>query len=99
MKFSVDVALKLGYLEIPLRLTLRPSVEGTISPRFSVGPALSFGISCSADAGVEGVQISLDCDSAECDEEIMQTGLGAVAGAGPDTTTPGSLSVSLDLLY
>ena len=58
-----------------------------------------FRISCSADAGAEGVQISLDCDSAEFDEEIKTIDLGAVAGAGLDIATPGSLSVSLDLLY
>ena len=98
-EFVVDVALELGYLEIPLLLTLSPSVEGTISPRFSVGPALSFRISCSADAGAEGVQISLDCDSAEFDEEIKRIDVGAVAGAGLDIATPGSVSVSLDVLY
>lgn len=98
-EFGVDVALELGYLEIPLLLTLSPSVEGTMSPRFSVGPALSFRISCSTDPGVEGVQISLDCDSAEFDEEIKKIELGAVAGAGLDIATSGSLSVSLDLLY
>ena len=98
-EFGVDIALELGYLEIPLLLTLSPSVEGTISPRFSVGPALSFRISCSADAGAEGVRVSLDCDSAEFDEEVKTIDLGAVAGAGLDIATSGSLSVSLDLLY
>ena len=98
-EFGINGALELGYLEIPLLLTLSPSVEGTISPRFSVGPALSFRISCSAEAGAEGVQISLDCDSAEFDEEIEKIDLGAVAGAGLDIATSGSLSVSLDLLY
>ena len=98
-EFGVDIALELGYLEIPLLLTLSPSVEGTISPRFSVGPALSFRIGCSADAGAEGVRVSLDCDSAEFDEEVKTIDIGAVAGAGLDIATSGSLSVSLDLLY
>ena len=98
-EFGVDIDLELGYLEIPLLLRFNPSVTGTISPHFMIGPALSFRVSCNAAVGAEGFEISVDCDDEELGDEIKTLDLGAMAGAGIDIATSGSLSVSLDVLY
>ena len=98
-EFGVDVEFEIDYLEIPLLLRFTPSIEGTLSPHFMVGPALALRVGCSAKAGAEGVEISVDCDDAEFGDEIKTMDFGAVAGAGLDIPTSGSLTVSLDVLY
>ena len=57
-----DVAFEFDYFEIPLLLRLSPSVGGTISPHFTVGPALSFRLKCSVSGSAEGFEISGDCN-------------------------------------
>ena len=95
-EFGVDMAFEFDYFEIPLLLRLSPSVDGTISPHFTVGPALSFRLKCSVSGSAEGFDISGDCDE---DPDAKSMDFGAMAGAGIDIATSGSLSVSLDLLY
>ena len=95
---GIDLLLELDYFEIPLLLRLSPSVGGTISPHFTVGPALSFRLKCSASGSVEGFDVSSDCDEFG-DPDLKSMDFGAMAGAGIDIATSGSLSVSLDLLY
>ena len=95
---GIDLLLELDYFEIPLLLRLSPSVDGTISPHFTVGPALSFRLKCSASGSAEGFEISGDCDEFG-DLDVKSMDFGAMAGAGIDIATSGSLSVSLDLLY
>ena len=96
-EFGVELDLALRYLEVPLLLRFTPSVEDTISPHVSIGPALAFRIGCSAAASAQGVEISVDCDD-ELDE-LTSMDLGAVAGAGASIATSGSLPVSVDVLY
>ena len=95
---GVDLAFDFDYLEIPLLLRLSPAVAGTLSPHFTIGPTLSFRVACNASGKVEGIEISVDCDDAEF-ADLKTIDFGAVAGAGLDIATPGSLSVSLDVLY
>ena len=97
---GVDLAFDLDYLEIPLLLRLSPAVAGTLSPHFTIGPTLSFRAACNVSGKAEGFEISVDCDDAEfADLSLKTIDFGAVAGAGLDIATPGSLSVSLDVLY
>ena len=96
-EFGVDIELGLGYLELPLLLRFQPSVGGTISPHFMVGPALALRVSCNAAATGAGLEISIDCDDDFDDLKSMD--FGAMAGAGMDIATSGSLSVSVDVLY
>ena len=98
-ELGVDIAVELDYFEIPLLLRLSPSVDGTISPHFTVGPALSFRLKCSASGSAEGLKISGDCDEFADPDDLKSMDFGAMAGAGIDIATSGSLSVSLDLLY
>ena len=93
---GIDLLLELDYLEIPVLLRFTPSVAGTLSPHFTIGPALSLRVGCSASAGAEGFEISVDCDD---ERDLKKIDFGAMAGAGIDIATSGSLSVSLDLLY
>ena len=95
--FGLEVDLELGYLEMPLLLRFSPSAAGTISPHFMAGPALALRVSCNAAASAEGLEISADCDDEFDDLKSMD--LGAMAGAGLDIATSGSLSVSVDVLY
>ena len=98
-EFGVDIELSVDYLEIPLLLRFTPSFEGTLSPHFTIGPALAFRVGCNAAARAEGFEISADCDDEEYDGEVRTIDFGAVAGAGVDIATSGSLTVSLDVLY
>ena len=98
-ELGIDLAVELDYFEIPLLLRLSPSVGGTISPHFTVGPALSFRLKCSVSGSAEGFEISGDCDEEVGDLDLKSMDFGAMAGAGIDIATSGSLSVSLDLLY
>ena len=97
-EFGVALAVDLDYFEIPVLLRLSPSVEGTLSPHFTVGPALSFRLKCSVSGAAEGFEISSDCDEFE-DIDLKSMDFGAMAGAGISIATSESLSVSLDLLY
>ena len=98
-ELGVDVAAEIDYFEIPLLLRLSPSVDGTISPHFTVGPGTLF------STQVQPVWISKRARgfSGDCDEfgdpGAKSMDFGAMAGAGIDIATSGSLSVSLDLLY
>ena len=96
-ELGFDIELGLGYLELPLLLRFQPSVGGTISPHFMVGPALALRVSCNAAATGAGLEISVDCDDDFDDLKSMD--FGAMAGAGMDIATSGSLSVSVDVLY
>ena len=96
---GLDVLFELDYLEIPLLLRFTPSVAGTLSPHFTIGPALSLRVGCSASAEADGYEISTDCDNEAFFEDLKTDDFGAMAGAGLDIATSESLSVSLDLLY
>jgi len=96
-EFGVEVELGIDYLELPLLLRFEPSVGGTITPHFMVGPALALRVSCNAAAMAEGFEISIDCDDEFDDLKSMD--FGAMAGAGMDIATSGSMSVSVDILY
>ena len=98
-EFDVDVEFAMNWLEIPLLLRFTPSIEGSLSPHFLIGPALALRVGCSATAGTEGFELSVDCDDEEFGDEIKTMDFGAVAGAGLDIPTSGSLTVSLDVLY
>lgn len=96
-EFGADLDFSLGYLEIPLLLRFTPSVAGTISPHFLIGPALALRVSCNVAIEEEGVEFSFDCD--EEFDDLKSMDFGAMAGTGIDIATSGSLSVSLDVLY
>ena len=95
--FGVEIDIEFGYLEMPLLLRFSPSPAGTISPHFMAGAALALRVNCNAAAAAEGLEISVDCDDAFDDLKSMD--LGAMAGAGLDIATSGSISVSVDVLY
>ena len=95
--FGVEIDLELGYLELPLLLRFSPSPAGAVSPHFMAGPALALRVSCNAAAAAEGLEISVDCDDAF--DELTSMDFGAMAGAGVDIATSGSLSLSVDVLY
>ena len=51
------LAIDLDYVEIPLLLRVSPSVEGAISPHFTIGHALSFRLNCGVSVlGAEVVE-------------------------------------------
>ena len=53
--------LEFGYLEIPFRPRLAPSVVGTRSPYF-IGSALALRLICYGAVAAEGSEVSIDCE-------------------------------------
>lgn len=94
---DVSFDLELGYLEAPLLVRVEPPVDGTISPHFMIGPVFALRSGCHVTVVAEGVTLSADCQNEI--QDMKETDFGAMAGAGLDIATSGSLSVTLDVLY
>ena len=98
-ELGVDLDFKLGYIEIPLLLTLSPSTNGSVGFTFSVGPAVGFKTGCNVSATDAGVTVDFDCDDPTVDVDLKSFEVGAMVGAGLDIGLTDSVSLVLDGLY
>ena len=98
-ELGVDLELKLGYIEIPLLLTLSPSTNGNVGFTFSVGPAVGFKTGCKFSATDAGVTVEADCDDSFVDFDLKSFEVGAMVGAGLDIGLTDSVSLVLDGFY
>jgi len=98
-ELGVDVDFKLGYIEIPLLLTLSPPTSGNVGFTFSVGPAVGFNTGCTVSATDAGVTVEFDCDDPSIGFDVKSFELGAMVGAGLDIGLTESISLVLDGFY
>ena len=98
-ELGVDIDVKLGYIEIPLLLTLSPPTSGNVGFTFSVGPALGFNTGCTLSATDAGITIEFDCDDPSIGFDVKSFELGAMVGAGLDIGLTESVSLVLDGFY
>jgi hypothetical protein len=92
-----SATLAVDYIEIPVLLSFGVPTQGSISPRFYFGPAVSFETSCEIQAEALGMSASIDCSAGEIDTKSVT--FGALAGAGIDIATSGNLTITLDVAY
>lgn len=98
-----EYKVKLDYIEFMVPLTVLVPTQGSVTPRFYVGPAVGIEASCKFSGDFGGGSESLDCGS----EELLQQGIdaqtksvdfGIFFGGGVDFGVgPGALT--LDVLY
>ncbi len=98
-ELGIDLEFELGYIEIPLLLTLSPPTSGNVGFTFSVGPAVGFKTGCEFSASDAGVTVELDCDDPSIDLDLKSFDVGAMVGAGLDIGLTESISLHLDAFY
>ncbi len=98
-ELGVDFDFELGYIEIPLLLTLSPPTSGNVGFTFSVGPAVGFNTGCTVSATDAGVTVEFDCDDPSIGLDLKSFELGAMVGAGLDIGLTESISLVLDGFY
>ena len=95
-ELGVNIEFELGYVEIPLLLTLSPPTTGNVGFNFFVGPALGFKTGSDASVSQGGVTVSDDPSLAL---PLKSFDLGAMVGAGLDIGLTGNVSLILDGFY
>ncbi len=98
-ELGIDFEFELGYIEIPLLLTLSPPTSGNVGFTFSVGPAVGFRTGCTFSATDAGVTVELDCDDPTINLDLKDFEVGAMVGAGLNIGLTQSISLVLDVFY
>lgn len=94
---DADASINLTYIEIPVLLHYAVPTQGSISPHFVAGPALSFEMGCDIDGVAGGVSVSLPCEDAGL--PVSSFDIGIMGGAGVDIATSSALTITFDALY
>jgi hypothetical protein len=80
---GVTGTVKLSYLKIPVLFTAAvPTSNARLTPRFYLGPTVSFRTGCKLAAGILGLSTSVDCSDA--DVETKKTDFSILGGVGLD---------------
>ena len=98
-ELGVDLEFEMGYIEIPLLLTLSPPTSGNVGFTFSVGPAIGFNTGCTLSGTEGGITVEIDCDDPSIGLEVKSFEVGAMVGAGLDIGLTESVSLVLDGFY
>ena len=94
-----NLEFELGYIEIPLLLTLSPPTVGNVGFTFSVGPAVGFKTSCNISLSDAGVTVELDCHDPMSESDLKSFEVGAMVGAGLEIGLTENVFLVLDGLY
>lgn len=98
---GIETTFELSYVEVPLLLQFHFPVEGGVSPRLFVGPAVAFEVGCDVSGSDGTTSVSLSCDEFDdfgFDLDTKSADFGLTFGAGLDVAA-GSAIVTLDGRY
>ena len=95
---SFDLEFEMGFIEIPLLLTLSLPTVGNVGFTFSVGPVVGFETGCNTSLS-GGVTVELDCHDPMSESDLKFFEVGAMVGAGLEIGLTESVSLILDGLY
>jgi hypothetical protein len=79
---GIDATVKLNYIEIPVLARFEIPASGNVKPFLYAGPAISFKMSCTAEAEFRGNKISTDCDDEQESFKVKSVDYSAVIGGG-----------------
>lgn len=98
-----DLDFNLGYVEIPLLLTLDiPTGPAPVNPRLFAGPQVGFESACDVSADISGVSESVECNADALGENTLDTkstDVSLVFGGGLDFGLGGPVALTLDGRY
>ena len=98
-ELGIDVELKLGYIEVPLLLTLSPTTSGNVGFDFFVGPSFGFNTGCDLSVTDDSTTLTFECDDPSLDIDIKSYEVGAMVGAGLNLALTENASLVLDVFY